>query len=373
MLEIDWFLPTGGDARDVLPAGPSPHSREPSLSYLAQVAQACDRLGYDAVLTPCGTGCEDAWLATAALLPLTQRLKFLVAFRPALLTPTLAAQMASTYQRLSGGRLLVNIVTGAEPAELARFGVFEDKATRYQRTGEFLQVMRGAWSGQPFDFHGEHLRVAGATTRVAPDPIPPVYFGGASAEAEDVAARHVDVYLAWGEPPAMVAERLERMRSLAAEHGRSLRFGIRFHVITRPTDAEAWVEADRLLAGLDPQAIAAAQADFATTQSEGQRRMASLHANSTSNPTGNLEVYPNVWAGIGLVRGGAGTALVGSYEAVADRIAEYHALGFDAFILSGYPHLEEAYWFGEGVMPVLRERGLLPALEGPGTQVFSFR
>jgi alkanesulfonate monooxygenase len=369
MLEIDWFLPTGGDSRDVLPSGDSPHAREPSLTYLAQVAQACDRLGFHAVLTPCGTGCEDAWLATASLLPLTQRLKFLVAFRPALLTPTLAAQMASTYQRLSGGRLLVNIVTGAEPAELARFGVFEDKATRYQRTGEFLQIMRGAWGGDPFDFEGEHLRVVGATTREIPDPLPPIYFGGASADAEDVAARHVDVYLAWGEPPSMVAERLERMRALAASHGRTLRFGIRFHVISRPTDAEAWAEADRLLAGIDDDAIAAAQADFASTQSEGQRRMASLHAEGT----GNLEVYPNVWAGIGLVRGGAGTALVGSYEAVADRIAEYHDLGFDVFIFSGYPHLEEAYWFGEGVMPVLRDRGLLPPLDRHGAPVFSFR
>lgn len=369
MLEIDWFLPTGGDSRDILPSGDHPHVREPSLSYLAQVAQACERLGFHAVLTPCGTGCEDAWLATASLLPLTQRLKFLVAFRPALLTPTLAAQMASTYQRLSGGRLLVNIVTGAEPAELARFGVFEDKATRYERTGEFLEVMRGAWSGAPFDFEGTHLRVAGATTREPPDPTPPIYFGGASPEAEAVAARHVDVYLAWGEPPAMVAERVQRMRSLAAAHGRALRFGIRFHVIARPTDAEAWAEADRLLAGLDDDAIAAAQADFATTQSEGQRRMASLH----SGRRGDLEVYPNVWAGIGLVRGGAGTALVGSYDTVADRIAEYHDLGFDAFILSGYPHLEEAYWFGEGVMPVLRQRGLLPSSERHGASVFSFR
>lgn len=368
-VEIDWFLPTGGDARDVLPSGSPAHAREPNLGYLAQVAQACDRLGFHAVLTPCGTGCEDAWLATAALLPLTQRLKFLVAFRPALLTPTLAAQMASTYQRLSGGRLLVNIVTGAEPAELARFGIWEDKATRYQRTGEFVEIMRGAWSGAPFDHEGPHFHVAGATTRQAPDPVPPIYFGGASAEAEEVAARHVDVYLAWGEPLEMVAERVERMRLLAARHDRELRFGVRFHVIARPTDDEAWAEAERLLSGIDDDAIAAAQADFAATQSEGQRRMASLHGGDRTR----LTIGPNLWAGIGLVRGGAGTALVGSYTAVADRIQEYHAAGFDAFILSGYPHLEEAYWFGEGVMPVLRERGLLAPVEASHGPVFSFR
>jgi alkanesulfonate monooxygenase len=368
VLEIDWFLPTGGDSRDVLP-GPGSAHRAPSPAYLAQVATACDELGYHAVLTPCGTGCEDAWLATAALLPLTRRLKFLVAFRPALLTPTLAAQMASTYQRLSGGRLLINIVTGAEPSELARFGVWEDKETRYDRTGEFVQVMRGAWGDEPFDFDGACYHVEGAATREPPVPVPPIYFGGASAAAERVAAEHVDVYLAWGEPPAMVAERLARVRDLAAEAGRDLRFGIRFHTIARPSEAEAWAVAARMLDRMSPEAIAAARADFAATQSEGQRRMAALHGSGLDR----LEVHPNVWAGIGLVRGGAGTALVGSYEAVADRIIEYAELGFEAFVLSGYPHLEEAYWFGEGVMPVLRDRGYLPPLDGSDAPVFSFR
>ncbi len=373
MIEVDWFLPTGGDSREVLP-GDGGHQRPPTLAYLAQVATACDTLGFDAVLTPCGTGCEDAWLATAALIPLTRRLKFLVAFRPALLTPTLAAQMASTYQRLSGGRLLVNVVTGAEPAELARFGVFEDKDTRYQRTGEFLEVMRGAWGEEPFDHEGPSFRVQQASTRVPPDPIPPIYFGGASEAAEAVAAAQVDTYLLWGEPPAMARERIDRMRALATSCGRSLRFGIRFHVIARPSDAEAWSVADSLLAAMSPDAIVAARADFETTASVGQRRMAELHRDrGTEGGTDGLEIYPNVWAGIGLVRGGAGTALVGSYETVADRIADYHELGLDAFILSGYPHLEEAYHVGEGVMPVLRRRGLVADLPASSGAVFSFR
>lgn len=367
-LKVHWFLPTGGDSRDVLPDSQS-SNRRPDLAYLAQIAQACDAFGFEGMLTPCGTGCEDAWITTAALVPLTQRVKFLVAFRPTLLTPTLAAQMASTYQRVSGGRLLVNIVTGAEPAELARFGVWEDKATRYERTGEFLSIMRRCWDPVPFDHEGAHYRVAGATTRLPPDPVPRIYFGGASPEAEQVAAEHVDVYLAWGEPPEMVAPRVGRMRALAAEHGRELTLGIRFHVITRPTSAEAWAAAEHLRAGMSEAAIAAAQQDFANTQSVGQARMASLHAGDRES----LEVYPNVWAGIGLVRGGVGTALVGSHDEVAGRIAEYHALGFDEFILSGYPHLEEAYWFGEGVLPVLRKRGLLPHRGPAANPVFSFR
>ncbi len=333
MLGIHWFLPTGGDSRDVLPTEGS--RRAPDIGYLAQVAKACDELGYAAVLTPCGTGCEDAWIATAALLPLTTRLHFLVAFRPALLSPTLAAQMASTYQRVSGGRLKVNIVTGAEAAELARFGVWEDKDTRYERTGEFLRIMRAAWSGEPAAFTGQHYRVEGATTREIPDPIPEIWFGGASPAAEQVAAETVDVYLAWGEPPAMVTERLDRMRALAAAAGRTLRFGIRFHVIARPTAEAAWAEADRLVAGMDPAAVAAAQADFDRTQSVGQRRQAELARGAMGSE--RMEIHPNVWAGIGMVRGGVGTALVGSHEEVADRIEEYHGLGFDEFHPLGLP------------------------------------
>ena len=369
MVKIHWFLPTGGDSREVLPEGDNPHWRAPSHDYLGQIASACDVLGYEAILTPCGTMCEDAWLATASLIPLTERLKFLVAFRPGFLSPTLAAQMASTYQRMSGGRLLINIVTGAEPRELNRFGDWLDKEARYERTGEFLQIMRNAWTDEPYDFEGKYYKVAQATTRQIPEPAPPVYFGGASPAAEAVAAQHVDVYLAWGEPPAMVEERLARMRGLAAEHDRELTYGIRFHVIARESSEEAWAVANNMLAHMSDEAIAAAQSDFAATMSEGQRRMAALHGGDASN----LEIHPNVWAGIGLVRGGVGTALVGSYDEVADRIAEYHDLGFDEFILSGYPHLEEAYWFAEGVMPVLRERGLLEAKDSGGAVVSSFR
>lgn len=360
-LRMHWFLPTGGDSRELAPTPPDGHRRDPDHDYLLEVALAAERMGFDAMLTPTGTYCEDAWLTTASLLGRTDRIRFLVAFRPGFLSPTLAAQMASTYQRMSGGRLLVNVVTGAEGPELARFGDWLDHDTRYERTGEFLAVLRGAWSGEPFDFEGTHYKVAAATTRLVPDPVPEIYFGGASPAAERVAAEHVDVYLAWGEPPAMVAERLERVRALAAdEFGRSLRYGIRFHVIARPTSEEAWAVAERLLAEVDPEQIRAAQADFAATQSVGQARMASLHGGRTDE----LEIHPNLWAGPGLVRGGAGTALVGSYAEVADRIEEYAALGLEEFILSGWPHLEEALWFGEGVMPELRRRGRLPESDG---------
>jgi alkanesulfonate monooxygenase len=354
-LQLHWFLPTAGDSRDIVPTTVDAHRRPPTIEYLGQVAQAAEHLGFTGVLTPTGTWCEDAWLVTAALLPMTQRLKFLVAFRPGFLSPTLAAQMAATYQRISHGRLLLNVVTGGDAAEQRRFGDWLDHDDRYDRTGEFLSALRGAWSGRPFDLDGRHYHLQGATTRSAPKPVPPIYFGGASPAAERVGARHADVYLTWGEPPDQVAPRLERMRVLAGAEGRSLRFGIRLHVITRDHAADAWAETDRVLATMDPRAVARAQAGFARSESTGQRRMAELHGGAPER----LVVAPNLWAGIGLVRGGAGTALVGSHAEVAERIVEYHELGFDEFILSGHPHLEEAYWFGEGVMPVLRRAGVL--------------
>ncbi|HKY14593.1 MAG TPA: LLM class flavin-dependent oxidoreductase [Microthrixaceae bacterium] len=357
MLKVHWFLPTAGDSRDVVASGADGHRRPPTIEYLAQVARAAEQLGFDAVLTPTGTWCEDAWISTAALLAHTERLRFLVAFRPGSITPTLAAQQAATFQRMSGGRLLLNVVTGGDPTEMARFGDELDHDGRYERTEEFLAVVRGAWSGEPFDFTGRHLSVRGATVQLPPEPVPEIYFGGASPAAERVAAAQADVYLAWGEPPEMVAERVERMRGLAEARGRSLRQGIRLHVIARDRASDAWAEADRILASMDPATVAAAQANFAKTQSVGQQRMAELHGGDPDR----LVVAPNLWAGIGLVRGGAGTALVGSHDEVAERIAEYHEIGFDEFILSGHPHLEEAYWVGEGVLGSLRRAGLVSA------------
>ncbi|OAH11917.1 methanesulfonate monooxygenase [Streptomyces jeddahensis] len=284
----------------------------------------------------------------------TERLKFLVAFRPGFVSPTLAAQMASTYQRGTGGRLLLNVVTGGESHEQRAYGDFLDKTGRYERTDEFLQIVRGLWTGESVDLAGKHLQVEDAKLARVPDPLPEIYFGGSSPIAGEVAARHVDVYLTWGEPPAAVAEKIAWIRALAEKEGRSIRFGIRLHVITHDTSEQAWAEAQRLLDGFDPETVRAVQSGLARSESEGQKRMLALHGGTR----GSLEIHPNLWAGIGLVRGGAGTALVGSHTEVAERIAEYHRLGIDEFVLSGYPHLEEAYWFGEGVLPKLAAQGL---------------
>ncbi len=359
-LSFHWFLPTQGDGRGLIETGEAPPLgvagglREASISYLTRVATAAEDLGFEAALTPTGGWCDDAWVVTAMLSETSERLKFLVAFRPGMVSPTLAAQMAATFQWHSGGRLLLNVVTGGDADEQRAFGDFLEKDERYQRTGEFLEIVRRLWDGERVDFTGRHLRVEGATIHRLPEPAPAVYFGGSSPAAGAVAATHVDVYLTWGEPPAAVAEKVEWVRALAAEQGRELRCGIRLHTISRDRAEDAWARAEAMLEAVPAATIAQIQARLRKSESVGQRRMLELHGGSAAD----LEVAPNLWAGVGLGRGGAGTALVGSHEEVAERIAEYAAVGIDEFVLSGYPHLEELYWFGEGVLPLLERRGL---------------
>ena len=346
-----WFLPTAGDSRDVTSnanvTGAAIGNRPADLNYLTLLAKTADTLGYESVLTPTGTWCQDAWIVASALIQQTERLKFLIAFRPGLITPTLAAQQAAAFQQLSGGRLALNIVTGGDQTEQARFGDHLTKDQRYARTAEFVEIVRGAWTGTPFDFKGDYYDVDGAVVAVPPTPTPEIFFGGASDAARDAAAKTVDTYLTWTEPPSAVAELIGDVRERAAAQGRELTFGIRAHVITRDTNEEAWAVAQKLLDHMDPDVIKFARQAINYADSEGQKRQAAL-----SSDIENLEVYPGLWAGYGLVRPGAGTAIVGSHAEVADLIQQYRDIGIDHFVLSGNPHIEEAYWFAEGVKPL---------------------
>ncbi|APF87268.1 FMNH2-dependent alkanesulfonate monooxygenase [Ralstonia nicotianae] len=377
-MQVFWFLPTHGDSRYL---GTAEGARQVDQAYLQQVAVAADTLGYEGVLIPTGRSCEDPWIVAASLIPATRRLRFLVAVRPGLVAPTLAARMAATFDRLSQGRLLVNLVTGGDPGELAGDGLFLDHAQRYEASAEFIRIWRetlaASHEGAALDYTGRHLSVKGARVLFPPvqRPHPPVYFGGSSEAAHALAAEQVDTYLTWGEPPAAVAEKIADVRRRAARHGRTVRFGIRLHVIVRETEDAAWQAADTLISKLDDDTVARAQAAFRKMDSAGQQRMAALHANGIGRSRAELEISPNLWAGVGLVRGGAGTALVGDPHTVAARMREYADLGIDTFVLSGYPHLEEAYRFAELVFPLLPRavRDTLPGsvLNGPFGEVIA--
>jgi alkanesulfonate monooxygenase len=361
------FLPTHGDGHYL---GTARGGRPVDLVYLKHVAEAADSLGYYGVLIPTGKSCEDSWLVAAALATHTQKLRFLVAFRSGLQPPTLAARMAATLDRLSNGRVLINIVTGGDPVENRGDGLFLDHAARYEVTREFLDIYSRVINNETVDYQSKHMQVEGAQIlfpTVQPGG-PPLYFGGSSPEAIDVAVNQIDKYLTWGEPPAQVAEKIAAVRERAKATGRQITFGIRLHVIVRETAAEAWAAADRLISHVDEETITAAQNVFSRMDSVGQQRMNALHQGRRDR----LEVSPNLWAGGGLVRGGAGTALVGDPEQVAARIREYQALGIDSFILSGYPHLEEAYRFAELVMPLLPLAHTNPRLEVRGNNTGPF-
>ena len=365
--DVLWFLPTHGDGRYL---GSEAGARHVTLGYLSQIARAADELGYYGVLLPTGRSCEDSWVIASAMTPITKRLRFLVAVRPGLTEPAFAARMAATLDRLSDGRLLVNVVTGGDPVELKGDGVFLDHTERYALTDEFLSIWRKLMQGEEVTETHPHLRIEAGKLLFPPvqSPYPPLYFGGSSAAGAEVAARHVDVYLTWGEPPAAVAEKLALAKAAAAARGRTFSFGIRLHVIVRETSEEAWKAADELISKVDAEAIATAQKAFARMDSVGQKRMSALHGGSRDG----LTVSPNLWAGVGLVRGGAGTALVGNPNEVAERMKEYMALGIDRFILSGYPHLEECYRFAELVFPKLPLRDTTGVNLGPARNAGPF-
>ena len=377
-MKIFWFIPTHGDSRYL---GSSRGARVNDFAYFKQIAIAADSLGYEGVLLPTGRSCEDSWVVAASLIDATRHLKFLVALRPGLVAPSQSARMAATLDRLSGGRLLVNLVTGGDPEELAGDGQFLGHAERYAQSAEFIRIWRDlltrSHTGEPLDYEGDHLSVKTGKVLYPPinKPYPPVFFGGSSGPAHDLAAQQVDTYLTWGEPPAEVEKKLQDVRERAAARGRQLTYGIRLHVIVRETEDEAWRAATELLSELDEATVKSAQARFKTMDSVGQRRMAELHGGQfdKTNVRAGLEISPNLWAGVGLVRGGAGTALVGNPQQVADRIKEYSDIGLAYFILSGYPHLDEAHRFAELVFPLLpldvREKLTSPALTGPFGEV----
>ncbi|MFT3976660.1 MAG: FMNH2-dependent alkanesulfonate monooxygenase [Sphingomonas bacterium] len=349
-LNFLWFIPSGGDNRRLAwPAG----EREPDPAYLREIAVAADRLGYYGVLLPTGSMCADAWITAASIAPFTENLRLLVALRPGLTAPAEAVRQAAALDRLSNGRALLNVVTGGSPVTLAQDGIFLDHTERYEQTGEFLDIWRKLARGEQVTQKGKYLSIKGGKLLFpfVQEPHAPIWFGGSSDIARDIAAEHVDVYLAWGEPPAQLKGVIDDVRKRAARRGRTIRFGLRIHFIVRETQGEAWDAANDLIRYVTDEQIAQFQQQLSkSTDSVGQARMQALHQGSRDQ----LEIAPNLWAGVGLLRAGAGTALVGDPDTIAERLQEYADIGIDTIIGSGYPHLEEAYRVAELLFPRLK-------------------
>jgi alkanesulfonate monooxygenase len=342
--EIHWFIPSAGDGRHL-----GVPTRPPGFAYLTAIAQAAETLGFDGVLLPTGGLSEDTIVVASALASMTRRLRFLVAVRPGLISPILAARITASLDRISNGRASLNVVSGSGKADFE--GLPLSHQERYELTREWLAAFRGAFASDAVNLKGKHIHIENGKALLpsVQRPYPPIYFGGSSDQARAVAAEFADVYLTWGERPAEVAEKIADVRRQARQHGRQVRFGLRAHIIVRPTEEEAWRAADRLIEHLSDEQIARAQAAFAASESIGQQRMASLHRGNRDS----LRIGPNLWAGVGLVRGGAGTAFVGNPENIARALSEYRSVGIETFILSGYPHLEEVYRTAELLFPAI--------------------
>ncbi|GGF58619.1 alkanesulfonate monooxygenase [Azorhizobium oxalatiphilum] len=348
-MDVLWYL-TGPDGRY---PWRKDGARPLNYAYFQQIARAVDHLGFTGALL--ATGSHDAWIQGAALIPYTDQFQHLIAAHPPLISPTLLAKMITTFDQFSNGRLRVNIVNG-DAKLMAQNGVHLSHDDRYAYTDEFLTVLRGLLRGETVTFKGRFIHVVEAGLPLPPTQAKvPLWFGGSSPAAHEVAAKHIDTYLSWGETPEQAEIKVREVRALAAKHERAdaIRFGIRLYVVVRETEEAAWAAAQDLYDHMDEDAVAGAQAYVAGIDSVGQQRMSALHGGRKPKDLRELEIAPNLWSGIGLVRHGPGTALVGSPQQVVKRINDYRDAGIEVLIASGMPLLEEAYRFAEMVLPHL--------------------
>ncbi len=358
-LDIFWFIPTFGDSQYI---GGKTGARAIDFNYSKQIAVAADNLGFDGVLIPTGRLCEDPWVVASSLISATQNLKFLVALRPGLVQPSLAARMTATLDRFSNGRVAINLVAGGDQTELEGDGLYQNPKERYEAASEFVDVwkdiLKASYEKELVNFDGKHYKTTNAKLLYPPiqRPHPPLFFGGSSNEARELAAQKVDLYITWGERPQDVKEKIEDLKKRASKYGRTLKFGVRLHVIVRETQEEAWEVAQKLISKLDDETIEQHHKVLEKRESIGQKRMTALTNGGKARTKEELEISPNLWAGIGLAREGCATALVGSPEIIVERINEYVDMGVDTFVFSGYPHLEEAYKFAELVFPLLPDK-----------------
>jgi len=328
-------------------------SRQVDYGYFRQLALAYDQLGYTGALF--ATGSHDVWVLASALLSCTERLKFLVAIHPGLVPVTLLGKMAATLQEFSRGRVMLNVVSG-EAKMLGAYGMTMPHDERYDMAAEYLTLWHRLMAGESVTYEGRYMSVHGAKLALPAGktiPPPPLWFGGSSQPAIEVAAKYVDTYLSWGESPEQMGLKVAQVRAAAERQGRILSYGIRLYVIVRETDALAWEAAQWLYDRMDDASIAANQRFVGGSDSVGQQRMSAMHGGMKAADLRSLEVSPGLWSGIGLVRPGPGTAIVGSPDTVIRTLEAYRAVGVDTFILSGMPLLEEAYRFGELVLPRL--------------------
>jgi alkanesulfonate monooxygenase len=353
------------------------------IDHLAQIARAAEINGFHGALVPAFRHSEEPWMISAALARETRHLHFLIAIQPWFIHPGYAAQMAASLQRISGGRVEWNVITGGGGSAQRAYGDFIDHDSRYARTDEFLDAVKGFWKGFPFDFEGKHYRFekGGLEPPLNEAPLPKLYLAGGSDAALRVSSKHAAYHLIWSEPLQGVRETYEKVQRAAAAAGRTdeLKFAMRVDIFARETEEQAWAELRRLYESVSPDnptliRLLNGGGAFGDSESVGAQRQAAWRK-SGARGFDDLTLEPNYWSGMSLLRGGPGGVIVGSYEQAAERLAQYVDAGVSSFILASNPHLEEAYRVGEEVLPLVdsaiktvqRERAAGPARQAVGS------
>ena len=342
MTEVAWFGALCDDDYEFL-GQPDP-ALASSWPHCWDIVQAADRLGFDNVLLPSGYELGiDATAFAAAIATHTEHINLLLAVRMGeLWVPQLARQLA-TIDRMSNGRLTINIISSDIPGEQL------PSAPRYQRTREWMAALRTLLDDQRLDADGEfvQLHLDPPRARTVSGRCPPMYFGGFSDDAKDVAAEHADVFLTWPDTVASVGATVDELGERAAGYGRQLGYGLRAHVIVRESEAEAKAAAQRLVSKLDDAEGARIRGKSLDAASVGVQRQAALRESASDDGF----VEDALWTGVGRARSGAGAAIVGDPDQVLAKLRAYEDVGISAFILSGYPHQAEAELFARYVLP----------------------
>lgn len=344
--EVAWFSALCSDDYEFL--GIPDGSIRSNFEHCSDIVKKADAIGYQNILLPSGwIAGQDALAFAAAMAPLTSQINQLVALRMGEVWPPMLARALATVDHIAKGRLCINIISSDLP------GMKESNEVRYARASEIIQILQGLWcTDGPFEWKGDFYNISLPTTEPAKpyqqNGGPLLYFGGISPAAQELCAKHCDVFLMWPETEDRIAETMRVMSEKAAAHGRKIDFGFRAHVIVRETEAEARAAADRLISKLTAEKGAEIKARSQDCESAGVKRQDELRAQST-----DLYIEPHLWSGIGLARSGCASAIVGNPEQVLAKLNRYMDMGMRAFILSGYPHLEECDLFAKYVLPHL--------------------
>ncbi|MEQ1748477.1 MAG: LLM class flavin-dependent oxidoreductase [Prosthecobacter sp.] len=344
--EVAWFSALCSDDYEFL--GVPDGALRSSYEHCGDIVRKADANGYQNILLPSGwIAGQDALAFAAALAPQTQQINQLVALRMGEVWPPMLARALATVDHIAKGRLCINIISSDMP------GMKESNEVRYERASEIIQILQGMWTTEgPYEFHGKHYTISLPTTEPAKpyqqNGGPLMYFGGISPAAQELCAKHCDVFLMWPETEDRIEETMRVMSEKAAAHGRKIDFGFRSHVIVRETEAEARAAADHLISKLDAAKGAEIKARSQDSKSFGVQRQDELRAQAT-----DLYIEDHLWSGVGLARSGCGSAIVGDPDQVLAKLNRYMDMGIRAFVLSGYPHLDECDLFAKHVLPKL--------------------